>query len=224
MHGVFGLRGRLSDKSDQTEIIHMKNIAVLVSGNGTNLQKIMDAVKSGALKACLTLVISDQEKAFALKRARKAGVRNILLDPKEFLTREDFERKLVELLKREKIDLVVLAGFMRILSPYFVKQFKNRIVNIHPALLPAFKGARAIKDAWQYGVRVTGVTVHLVDEKVDHGPIVAQEALEIREGESVEVLERKIHKLEHRIYPAAIRRLLSGAYQVKGRRVIFLSR
>ena len=118
------------------------------------------------------------------------------------------------------MDLVVLAGFMRILSPFFIRKFKNRILNIHPALLPAFKGAYAIKDAFHYGVKVTGVTVHFVDEKVDHGPILIQEPVTILENESVGELEARIHKIEHRIYPEAIKSVLSGRFLLKGRRII----
>ncbi len=202
----------------------MKNIAVFVSGNGTNLQAIINNVASGALKANLALVVSDNLYAFALKRAKKAGIKTLFVDLKKFNSRLDFEKHIIENLKKEKIDLVVLAGFMRILSPYFVKKYKNRILNIHPALLPAFKGGCAIKDAFNYGVKVTGVTVHLVDEKVDHGPIVLQEHVCVFDNESVEKLEERIHKVEHRVFTEAIKRILFSKFKVRGRKVIFLSR
>jgi phosphoribosylglycinamide formyltransferase-1 len=198
----------------------MKNIAVFVSGNGTNLQAIIDNIRRGALKACLALVVSDNPKAFALKRAEKAGVKTLYADPKKFASRRDYEAFLVAALRKEMVGLVVMAGFMRIVSPYFVRSFKNRIVNIHPALLPAFKGMDAIKEAYRYGARVTGVTIHFVDEKVDHGPIILQEAVLIREGESVARLEERIHEVEHRIYSQAIARVLSGKAVVRGRRVV----
>jgi phosphoribosylglycinamide formyltransferase-1 len=198
----------------------MKNIAVFASGNGTNLQAIIDRISAGYLKAHLSLVVSDMPKAFALKRARKAGIKTLYVDPKKFSGKREYEAFVIEHLKRENVDLVVLAGFMRILSPFFIRKFKNRILNIHPALLPAFKGAHAIKDAFHYGVKVTGVTVHLVDEKVDHGPILIQEPVTILENESVGELEARIHKIEHRIYPEAIKSVLSGRFLRKGRRII----
>ena len=150
------------------------NFAVLVSGNGSNLQAIIDATRKGKIKGALKLVLSDKAGAYALTRARKEGIRTVLfVNPGNFRSREDFDAELVSVLKKEKIDLVVLAGFMRILSPVFIRAFRNRIMNIHPALLPAFKGGHALKDALSCGVKVTGVTVHFVDEQVDHGAIIA---------------------------------------------------
>lgn len=198
----------------------MKNIAVFVSGNGTNLQAIIDHIRRGVLKARVSLVVSDNPKAFALKRAKKAGVKTLYVDPKKFASRQDYEAVLVAALKKEKVDLVVMAGFMRIVSPYFVRSYKNRIVNIHPALLPAFKGMDAIKEAYHSGAKVTGVTVHFVDEKVDHGPVILQEAVQITEGESLARLEERIHEVEHRVYTQAIAKVLSGRAVVRGRRVI----
>lgn len=202
----------------------MKNIAVFVSGNGTNLAAIIESISKGRLKADLRLVVSDKKDAFALRRAEKASVKSVFLDPKKYISRLTYEKALVALLAEEKIDLVVLAGFMRILSGFFVKKYKNRIVNIHPALLPSFKGAHAIKDAFTYGVKVTGVTVHLVDEKIDHGPVVLQEALVIDDKWSLKDLEERIHRIEHRIYVEAIKLLLGKKYSIKGRKVVFISR
>jgi phosphoribosylglycinamide formyltransferase 1 len=202
----------------------VKNIAVFASGNGTNLQAIIDNIRKGVLPARLALVVSDRADAFALKRAEKARVKALYIDPKSFGSREDYEKHVVGVLKKEKVDLVVLAGFMRILGGYFIKSYRNRILNIHPALLPAFKGGEAIKDAFSYGVRVTGVTVHFVDEKVDHGPIIAQEEVAVRDGESVERLEERIHRLEHKIYTDAIKRVLAGRIVLKGRRVVLPAR
>ena len=187
-----------------------KNIAVFASGNGTNLQAIIDNITSKKLDANLALVVSDCKDAFALKRAKKAGINTLYADPNAFGTKQDYEKFIIGCLKKEKVGLVVLAGFMRILSPFFVRAYKKKILNIHPALLPAFKGGQAIKDAYNYGVKVTGVTVHFVDERVDHGPIIAQEAVAVSGKESVVELEKKIHKIEHRIYSETIKKVLSA--------------
>jgi len=198
----------------------MKTIAVFVSGNGTNLQAIMNAVGRGALKARIALVVSDKKDAFALKRARRAGISTLFVDPKDYRDRRAYDAAVVRHLKAQKVDLIVLAGFMRILSPLFVRAYRNRILNIHPALLPAFPGEHAIKDAFRYGVGVTGVTVHFVDEEVDHGPIIIQEPVRVLATDTEESLEGKIHKVEHRIYPEAIKKVLSGRLILKGRRVL----
>ena len=187
----------------------MKNIAVFASGNGTNLQAIIDNIASGRLKARLVLVVSDKSSAFALKRAKKAGIKTLFVDPKKFDSKQAYEKFIRGHLKKNKVHLIVLAGFMRILSPFFIKKYRHKILNIHPALLPAFKGGCAIKDAFNYGAKVTGVTVHFVDEKVDHGPIILQEAVSVRERETLISLEDRIHQVEHRIYTEAIRKVLS---------------
>ena len=186
----------------------MKNIAVFASGNGTNLQAIIDNIASGALKARLALVVSDKSSAFALKRAKKAGIKTLFVDPKKFDSKQAYEKFIIDHLKKNNVDLIVLAGFMRILSPFFIKKYRHKILNIHPALLPAFKGGCAIKDAFNYGVKVTGVTVHFVDEKVDHGPIILQEAVEMRDRESLSDLKRRIHQVEHRVYTQALKKVL----------------
>ncbi len=194
-------------------------MAVLASGRGTNFEAIAKAVKRGYIRANLKLLITDKEEAPVREKAKRFKVKEVFIDPKNFKTRKDFDKEVVKLLRREKIDLVILAGFMRIITPYFVKAFKNRILNIHPALLPSFKGTEAIKRAYDYGVKVTGVTVHFVDEKVDHGPIILQEALKIKEKESLESLEERIHKIEHRLYPKAIKLFLERRIKVRARRV-----
>ncbi|MDP8264033.1 MAG: phosphoribosylglycinamide formyltransferase [Candidatus Aceula lacicola] len=180
------------------------NFAVLASGNGSNLQAIIDAIKKKKIKANLNVVISDKKDAFVLKRALKAGIPTVVIDLKFFKSRASMDKAIVKELKGFGIDFVVLAGYMRILSSYFVKAYKNKILNIHPALLPLFKGAHAIRDAFDAGVKTTGVTVHFVDEKVDHGPIIAQESLRIKKGESLKSLEARIHKVEHKMYPKVI--------------------
>ncbi|MBI3011282.1 MAG: phosphoribosylglycinamide formyltransferase [Candidatus Omnitrophica bacterium] len=194
-------------------------IAVFCSGHGTNLQAILDATRAGRLRACVALVLSDRPDAGALRRARRAGVEAHYVDPRASPTRAAFERVLIRRCEARQVRLVCLAGFMRMLSPVFVRRYRHRIVNIHPALLPAFPGAHAIRDALQWGVKVTGVTVHLVDEAMDHGPIILQEALAIRPGETATSLLARLHTMEHRLYPQAIHLMLAGRVKVEGRTV-----
>ncbi|MBU2102342.1 MAG: phosphoribosylglycinamide formyltransferase [Candidatus Omnitrophota bacterium] len=193
------------------------NIAILASGNGTNFQALAQAVRNGSIKARISVLLTDNEGAFVRLRARRHHVRDIFVDPKEYASRLQFDARLIEILKKEKIDLVVLAGFMRIVSPRFVRVFKNRILNIHPALLPAFKGERSIERAFAYGCKIAGVTVHFVDEAVDQGPIILQEAIPIRPGMSLATLEDKIHRLEHRLYPLAVKLFVEGKLKISGR-------
>ena len=212
----------------------MKNcrLAILVSGNGTNLQAILDAIKKDAIEdaiktgsgfpAEVALVLSNNAQAYALERARQHNISTVVIDHHTFKSREDFEKGLIAAIDSAQADLVVLAGFMRVLSPFFVKYYKGRILNIHPALLPSFPGTHAIQQAWDYGVRVTGVTVHFVDEGTDTGPVVLQEAVPISEKESLESLEKKIHAVEHRLFPEAIRLYAEGRLTIKdnkGRKV-----
>ena len=197
----------------------MMNIAVFASGKGSNLQAIIDAVKKGEIKANLALVVSDQPDAYALVRAKEAGIKHVLVERKNFQSREDFDREIIKHLEKEKIDLIALAGFMRLLSDYFVEKYSNKILNIHPALLPAFKGTQGIKDALQYGMKITGPTVHFVDQELDHGPIILQAVVKIEDGDSEESLAEKIHKEEHRIYPEAIKLFVEGKIKIEGRRV-----
>ena len=156
------------------------------------------------------MVISDNPGAVAIARAMKAGIPTVVLDPRGFPSREAFDRALSRVIDRAHARLIVLAGFMRILSPWFVRRYPGRILNIHPALLPAFSGCHGVRDALRHGVKVTGVTVHFVDEKVDHGPILAQEPVAIRPRDTEETLAQRIHRVEHRIYPAAIQEVLRG--------------
>lgn len=198
----------------------MTNIAVLVSGNGTNLQAIIDSVNKGYIPARIALVLSDEEKAFALERARKAGIETIVLNKKDYKTREDFDREIVKHLKKRNVELVVLAGFMRLLSPYFIREYRGKIMNIHPALLPSFKGTHGIKDAIDYGAKVTGVTVHFVDEHLDNGPVILQKTVEIKEGDTEEALLERVHKEEHLIYPEAIKLFVESKIKIEGRKVV----
>lgn len=198
----------------------MKDFAVFVSGSGTNLQAIIDKVKSGYIKANLNLVISDNPNAYALKRAENAGIETAVFDFKDFDSKRNFENAILNKLEERNIDFIVLAGFMRVLSPDFVKQYSNKILNIHPALLPSFKGVHGIKDAYEYGVKITGPTVHFVTEDVDSGPIIIQKAIEVRENDTLESLEEKIHKVEHQIFPEAIKLFTEGRLSVEGQKII----
>lgn len=201
----------------------MKTIAVFASGNGTNFQAIVDSAARGMLDIKIALLVGDRRRAFAFKRAKAAGIKTLFADPKKFETKQAYEKFIIKHLKKEKVELIVLAGFMRILSPFFIRKYKNRILNIHPSLLPAFCGKDAIKKALRYGVKVTGVTVHLVDEKVDHGPIIAQEAVTVLGVETIQGLEARIHEVEHKVYPEAIDRIISTPFVVRGRKVVFTS-
>ena len=193
------------------------NFAVFASGYGSNLQAIIHNRQE--IKANLTLIVSNNPKAFALQRAERAGIKTLVLSPNDYLNRQSYDREIIMHLKEENIDFIVLAGYMLILSSVFIKKFHNKILNIHPSLLTSFKGTHAIKDAFLYGAKVTGVTVHFVDEKMDHGPIVMQEALRMLPTDTVEILEKKIHAIEHRIYPQAINLFAQGKLKVEGRKV-----
>ena len=196
------------------------NIAVLCSGNGSNLQAIIDSVKKGYIPARIAIVVSDNKDAFALKRAAKAGIETLVLNPKDFGTRETFDKEVIKNLRKQEVGLVVLAGYMRLLSGHFIKEYEGRIMNIHPALLPSFKGTHGIKDALEYGVKVTGPTVHFVDEKLDHGAIILQEAVEVKDDDTEESLLERVHKEEHKIYPEAVKLFVEGKLKINGRRVV----
>jgi phosphoribosylglycinamide formyltransferase-1 len=191
-------------------------VAVLVSGAGTNLQALLDDPVVGP---AVVLVVSDRATARALDRAREAGIRAVHLDPAARPSREAHDLALVEVLRSERIDAICLAGYMRILGPEVIHAFRNRILNVHPSLLPAFPGAHSVRDALAWGVRVTGCTVHIVDEEVDHGPIVAQEPVPVLDGDDEASLHARIQDAEHRLYPQAARPLIEGRLRVDGRRV-----
>ena len=198
----------------------MTKLAVLCSGRGTDLQSIIDAIKAGTLQAEISIVITDKPNVKALERAEIAGIKNICVDRKLFGTRADFEAELLKNLAG--IDLVVLAGFMRILSPEFVRKFTGRLMNIHPSLLPSFKGAHAHRDALEYGVKVSGCTVHFVDEGTDSGPIILQAAVEVKDDDTEETLSARILEQEHIIYPKAIQLFVEGKLKIEGRKVQIL--
>lgn len=197
-------------------------IGVLASGRGSNLQAIIDNIKSGKIDAEIGCVISDKEDAFALERAKKANIPAYYIYPgkhKTFLDPE-CEEKYVECLKKHNVELVCLAGFMRILHSFFLQAYKGRIMNIHPALLPSFKGLHAQKQALDYGVKVSGATVHFVDEGVDTGPIIIQRAVPVKDDDTPETLADRILKVEHKIYPQAIQLFAKGKLKIIERRVI----
>ena len=195
-------------------------LAILCSGAGTNLQAILTAIRRGRLRAQVVLVAGDRADAPALRRARRAGVPTTVVASAAYPSRAAYDAALTRLLRRHRVEWVILAGFMRILTPGFVRRFAGRILNVHPALLPAFRGAHAVRDALAYGVTVTGVTIHLVDAQVDHGPIVAQQAVPVRPGDTEAALLARVHRVEHQLYPQAIQWAVSGRLRVRGRRVI----
>ncbi|MGH2690986.1 MAG: phosphoribosylglycinamide formyltransferase [Actinomycetota bacterium] len=191
-------------------------VAVLASGTGSNLQALLDDQVVGPK---VRLVVSDRAEAKALDRARSVGIEAVHLDPRAHAGREEHDRALVALLQDRHIGLVCLAGYMRILSPQFVRAFWGKTLNVHPALLPAFPGAHAVREALAWGAKLTGCTVHLVDEEVDHGPILAQEAVPILEDDDESSLHARIQEAEHRLYPLVVRRMIEGRIRVEGRRV-----
>ncbi|MBI3292788.1 MAG: phosphoribosylglycinamide formyltransferase [Elusimicrobia bacterium] len=194
-------------------------IAVCCSGEGTNLQAIIRAIRRGRLRARVGVMVSDNPGALCLRRAIAAGIPTVVIDPRGFGSREAFDRALSRILEKAGARLIVLAGFMRLLSPWFVRRYRWRVLNIHPALLPAFPGTHAVRDALRHGVRVSGVTVHFVDSQVDHGPILLQEAVPLKAGDTEENLLKRIHRVEHRLYPIGIDLVLRGRVTVRGRDV-----
>jgi len=191
------------------------NIAVLCSGTGTNLQAIIDAVNSGHIKAKIALVLSDNAGAYALTRAKNAGIETMVVQKGGFKSREEYDREIIKRLKSKKIDVVVLAGFMRLLSGHFIREYENRILNIHPSLLPSFKGTHGIRDALRSGVKVTGPTVHFVVEDLDSGPIILQSPVEVKDDDTEESLLERVHSEEHKIYPKAIKLFVEGRIKIK---------
>jgi phosphoribosylglycinamide formyltransferase-1 len=182
----------------------MIKIAVLVSGRGTNLQAIINAIKKGRIDGEIKIVISDNPKAYALQRAKKNKITTQVVPYKKFRNKEEYEQEILRHLDDYKIDLIVLAGYMRILSPEFIKKYRYRIINIHPALLPAFPGLHAQRQALEYGVKVSGCTVHFIDEGTDTGPIILQKAVPVKQFDDEESLAKRILKYEHQLLPRAI--------------------
>lgn len=199
----------------------MKRLCILVSGRGTNMQSLIEASAEKRLDAEIALVLSNNEDAPALEKARRAGIATAVVNHRDYDSRESFEKKMAEIIDSYAIDFVILAGFTRILSPFFIRKYKGKIINIHPALLPSFPGMNAQKQAFEYGVKWTGVTVHFVDEGVDTGPIIAQIPFEIKDSDTVESLTEKMLAVENRLFPVAVQKAISGKYVISGRRVVF---
>lgn len=199
----------------------MVKIAVLASGRGSNLQAIINYLEPKNKDAKIVIVISNVQKALALKIAENHGIKTLFVDPGEYRSREDYDEKIIKLLKKEDINLVCLAGFMRILSKTFVQQFKNRIMNIHPSLLPSFPGLNAQKKALEFGVKFSGCTVHFLDEGIDTGPIIIQAVVPVLDNDTVDSLSERILKEEHRIYPLAIKAAIEKRLVCEGRKVLY---
>ncbi|GAV21034.1 phosphoribosylglycinamide formyltransferase 1 [Mariprofundus micogutta] len=198
------------------------SIAVMASGRGTNLKVILDAVKAGDCPVDVSLVIADKGDAEALNIARIAGVEHVVhVNPKDYSGREQFDAECADLLDKHGCQWIVLAGYMRILSSAFVRRFRGRIINIHPSILPAFAGAKAVEDALLYGVKVSGCTVHLVDEVLDGGAILAQAIVPVFDDDTRDTLHARIQIEEHKIYPATLKRMVEEGFSIEGRRVIW---
>lgn len=194
-------------------------LGILISGRGSNMLALIEAAEEGKVNAEIAVVISNTEKAAGLEKAREHGVETLVISH-QGLSREEHERRVAAELKRRGVGLVCLAGYMRVLSPYFLSEFPQRVLNIHPSLLPAFPGLEAQRQALEYGVKYTGCTVHFVDEDVDHGPIIAQAVVPVFDDDTVESLSARILSQEHRIYPEAVALVVSGKYKIEGRRVL----
>lgn len=197
------------------------SLAILISGNGSNLQAIIDAIAANKLSAQISVVLSDRSDALGLERAKKAGIETVILEPKNYITREDFDLALKNKLDKYSPDLVILAGFMRILSGFFVRAFKGHLINIHPALLPKYKGLNTYQKALDAREKEHGTTVHLVTEALDGGPIIAQSKLSIAPGETLESLKKRTQLLEHHLYPEVIRWFAEGKLEVLPQGIFF---
>lgn len=183
-------------------------LAIFCSGNGSNFEAILTAIRRGTLRAEVAVMVCDKPGAYAVTRASKAGIPTVVVSPKLFPSRAEYEKLILRILKSQQIDLIVLAGFMRILTPAFIRAYKGKIVNVHPSLLPQFKGAHAIRDAFQAKVKETGVTIHVVTEELDAGPILAQRKVRVSKSDTLELLEGRIHRLEHKLYADQIQKYL----------------
>ncbi len=196
------------------------NLAVLASGRGSNFQAIIDEIESGRLNAIVKVLIVDNPDAYAIERARKHSIEHLCLRPEDFGSKDEYFSAITEELKKRDVELVILAGFMRIVGKPLIEAYRNRIMNIHPALLPSFPGLHGQRQALEYGVRISGCTVHFVDEGMDTGPIIIQAAVPVLPDDTEETLSERILRLEHRIFPEAIRLYSEGRLKVMGRRVL----
>ena len=195
-------------------------IGVLISGSGTNLQVLIDRIADGSLDADIRVVLSNKADAFGLERARKVGIPAVHVDPKSFDEFSDYNTALAVELEAHGVEYVVMAGYMRLLGKEVLDAFPNRVLNIHPALLPSFVGAHGISDAFDYGVKVAGVTVHFANEVFDEGPIIAQEAVPVLEGDTLDTLETRIHEAEYRLYPRVIQLIAEDRVKIVGRKTV----
>ncbi len=198
-------------------------IGVLVSGNGTNLQAIIDAIENKELTAKISVVLSNKKTAFALERARKYGLTAVYVDPAPFENRERYEQEIIRHLRDSGAQWIVLAGYMKMITSELLSAYRNHILNIHPSLLPAFTGLHAQAQALNYGVKITGCTVHLVDEGLDSGPVIVQAAVPVLESDTVDTLKSRILEKEHEIYPQVLKWIAEGKLKVEGRKVRILS-
>jgi phosphoribosylglycinamide formyltransferase 1 len=205
---------------EETEKGSRPRIAVLVSGRGSNLQSIIDAIAAGRLQATVAIVVSNKADAYALVRAKEAGIDAAFLNPKDYAGRDAYDRAIADLLLSRHVSVVCLAGFMRLIGAPLLAAFPNRILNIHPSLLPAFPGLDAQRQALDHGVRVAGCTVHLVTAELDGGPIILQAAVPVSDDDSLETLSSRILAEEHKLYPEAIARLLAGNWTIERRRLV----
>ena len=210
---------RISGDGLTVATVQKTRLGVLISGSGTNLQAIIDACEAGKINAEVVCVISNKASAFGLQRAANHSIPAIHLDHKTFAGRPEYDAELVKTLEAHGVELVILAGFMRIVTPVLLDAFPNRVMNIHPALLPAFPGIDAQKQAIDYGVKVSGCTVHFVDAGTDTGPVILQAVVPVLEGDSADTLAERIHIEEHKLYPEAVRLFCEGRLSVEGRRV-----
>ena len=195
-------------------------LGVLISGNGSNLQSIIDHIEKESLKAVIKIVISNNPDAYGITRAKKHGIPVVILKNGDFKNKEEFDLELIRILESNFVDLVILAGFMRIITPTVLKAFPHKIMNIHPALLPSFPGIHGQRQALDYGVKLSGCTVHFVDEGVDTGPIIIQSAVQVFDDDTEETLAARILKEEHKIYPRAIQLFAEGKIEINGRKVL----
>ena len=198
-------------------------LGVLISGSGTNLQAIIDACEAGEIDAEVAVVISDKEAAYGLERARKAGIEAVWLDRSRFEQPALYTEAIRSSLQSQGVDVVVMAGYMRLLGRAVLAAYPDRVVNLHPALLPSFPGANGIRDAFASGVKITGVTVHFASEVFDEGPIIAQEPVRITEGDTLETLEAKIHEAEHLLYPQALAAIAAGRVTIDQDRIVHIA-
>jgi len=215
-----GSRGWFTSAPEASPVPTTRTLGVLISGRGSNLAALIEAIGDGRLDARIGLVISNRPEAGGLEHARRAGIETLVLNHRDFTSRGDYDARLAQELRRRGVDLVCLAGFMRIVGPGLLDAFPGAVLNIHPSLLPAFPGVDAQRQALEHGVRISGATVHLVTPELDGGPIVVQSAVPVLDADTVESLTQRILVEEHRIYPEAVGIVLGGGWRIEGRRFV----